>query len=258
MNITTTTIKYSYTSLLYSFSKTLLILFLFIIIGLYFDSYFFLDFNSNGQLYASIAMITVFSGLFLKATNRSRELMLYALLIGIAGEYLFSLGFEMYTYRLGNVPVYVPPGHAIIYIVGIYFCKESTVKYYHKTVEIILLLFIILYSLYFLIFYDDIFGFILTVLIIFLLRNQPRERLFFYVMYLIVVVLEITGTYYKCWVWPDTAFGIIQFLKSGNPPSGISFFYFGLDLSSLWLYKQRHKMAWNRMKAIRILKSNYN
>lgn len=255
MNITTTPIKYSYTSLLYSFSKTLLILFLFIIVGLYFDSYFFLGFCTNGQLYASLAMITVFIALFLKATTRSKELMLYALLIGIAGEYLFSLGFEMYTYRLGNVPVYVPPGHAIIYIAGIYFCKESAVKYHYKTVEMILLLFIISYALYFLMFQKDIFGFILTVLIILLLRNQPRERLFFYVMYLIVAVLEITGTYYKCWVWPDTAFDMIPILKSGNPPSGISFFYFGLDLGSLWLYKQRHKIAWKRMKAIRILKN---
>lgn len=253
MNVTIKIKNTNFTQLIYSASKTLLSLFLFILGGLFFDSYAFVKANSNGQTYASIAMITVFIYLFVKATGRSKELMIYALLIGIAGECLFSLVFEMYTYRLGNVPLYVPPGHAIIYIVAVYFCREAAVKFYRKQLEISLLIFIIAYALFFLLFLKDIFGFVLTLLIIFLLRNKPRERLFFYVMYLVVVVLELIGTSYKCWVWPNTAFGIIPFLKSANPPSGISFFYFGLDLASLWLYKQRHKMAWNRMKTIRIL-----
>jgi hypothetical protein len=108
-----------------------------------------------------------------------------------------------------------------------------------------------IYSLCFLIFASDVFGFVLTLLTLWLLRNKPRERLFYYSMYIVVAVLEIIGTTYKCWFWPDTAFGIFDFLKSANPPSGISFFYFGLDLGSLWLYKQRHKIAWVRMKRLR-------
>ncbi len=253
MNFTVKTRQKNKTQLFYSTSKTLFSLFLFILGGLFFDSYTFIKNHSNGQTYANIAMVIVFVYLFVKATNRSRELMIYALLIGIAGEYLFSLGFEMYAYRLGNVPLYVPPGHAIIYISAVYFCRESVVKFHRKKLEFLLLLLISAYSLFFLIFLDDIFGFLLTLLIVYLLRHKPRERLFFYVMYLVVVVLELIGTTYKCWVWPNTAFGIIPFLKSANPPSGISFFYFGLDLGSLWLYKQRHKIAWNRMKTIRLI-----
>lgn len=236
--------------------NTLGLLFLFILGGLYFDSFTFVKSDSNGQLYASIAMITVFFYLFIKATKRSKELMFYALLIGVAGECLFSLGFEMYTYRLENVPVYVPPGHAIIYIVVVYFCREAAVKFFRKKLEITFGIFIGIYSFVFLFFFNDVFGFVLTGLILFLLRNKPRERLFFYTMYIVVVVLELIGTTYKCWVWPTTAFGIIPFLKSANPPSGISFFYFGLDLGSLWLYKQRHKIAWNRMKTIRFIKNS--
>lgn len=239
--------------LVYTSVKTLGILFLFILGGLYFDSHFFVKEDANGQIYASIAMIAVFVYLFIKATNRSGELMIYALLIGIAGECLFSLGFEMYTYRMGNVPVYVPPGHSIIYIVTVYFCREGAVKFFRKQLELLFAVLIGVYSLFFLFFFNDIFGFVLTVFIFFLLRNKPRERLFFYAMYTVVVVLELIGTNYKCWVWPDTAFGLVPFLKSANPPSGISFFYFGLDLGSLWLYKQRHKIAWNRMKVIRML-----
>ncbi len=95
----------------------------------------------------------------------------------------------------------------------------------------------------------------MTVLVVFFLRNKPRERLFFLTMYIVVAFLEIVGTTYKCWHWPDTAWGVIPFLPSNNPPSGISLIYFLLDLGCLWLYKQRHREAWGRMKNIRLLKT---
>jgi len=231
--------------------NTLGLLILFIAFGLFFDSSFFITYDSDGQLYANVLMLIVFAFLFYKATKRSKELMLYALAIGVGGEYLFSLGSEMYSYRLGNVPMYVPPGHAIIYIVTVYFCREKCVKLFSSQIEKVLGILILLYSLCFLIFASDIFGFSLTILTLWLLRNRPRERLFYYSMYIVVVFLELIGTNYNCWVWPNTAFGIFDFIKSANPPSGISFFYFGLDLGCLWLYKQRHKIAWGRMKRLR-------
>ena len=230
--------------------KTLILLMLFIVGGLFFDSSFFIEVDKGGQMYANIAMLLVFFGLFFRATKRSKELMLYAVAIGIAGECLFSLGFDMYEYRLKNVPIYVPPGHAIIYIVTVYFCREKSVKIYRNQLEWGFGIFIFLYSLCYLIFASDIFGFGLTLLTLWLLKNRPRERLFFYTMYLVVAFLEIIGTSYYCWQWPDTAFGYFDLLKSANPPSGISFFYFGLDLGCLWLYKQRHLVAWKRMRRI--------
>ncbi len=242
-------------SFLKAFSRTIGILFLLIPFGLYFDSKFFIDYSKNGQWIINGLMFVVFLLLFFKATNRSRELMIYATLIGVAGEYLFSLGFEMYTYRLGNVPLYVPQGHAILYILTVYFCREAYVKLKKDKIEQVFKIGIFLYSLFFFIVYWDVFGFVLTIITLLILKNKPRERLFYYTMYIVVAFLEIIGTSYTCWFWPDKAFGILSFLPSANPPSGISFFYFGLDLGSLWLYKQRHKIAWGRMKAIRILRS---
>lgn len=246
---------YTKQDLLKSFFKTLGLLFLFIAAGLFLDSHWFVSKYSNGQLYSNFAMIAVFIWLFYRATKRSRELMIYAVLIGVGGEYLFSLGFEMYTYRLGNVPTYVPPGHAIIYIVTVYFCREASVKKFRESLEKLFTISILIYASAFLIFAGDIFGFVMTLLTLWILRNKPRERLFYQSMYIVVAVLEIIGTRYQCWHWPDTAFGLIPFLKSANPPSGISFFYFGLDLGSLWLYKQRHRPTWSRMKLQRTLRA---
>jgi hypothetical protein len=70
-------------------------------------------------------------------------------------------------------------------------------------------------------------------------------------MYIVVAVLEIGGTAYEVWSWPDTAFGFFPLLKSHNPPSGISLFYFLLDVGCFVLYTQINRKAWKRVKRIR-------
>ena len=241
-------------SLFSAFFKTLGYLFLFIIFGLFLDSKYMVTLYEDTQHLATFVMLIGFSILFYKSNARIRELMIYAVIIGFLGEHLFSIVLEMYTYRLGNVPLYVPPGHAIVYIAAVYFCKEAVVKANKKLLEKVFTIFVLVYSSLFLIFANDIFGFVMSLLVIYLLRNKPRERLFFLTMYLVVAFLEIVGTRYQCWAWPSTAYGVIPFLKSANPPSGISLFYFLLDLGCLWMYKQRNLIAWNRMKDIRQLK----
>lgn len=239
-----------------SFFKTLGYLFLFITFGLFLDSTYMSSVFLETQHLATFVMLIGFAVLYCRSASRLREQMIYAVIIGYVGEYLFSIGLGMYTYRLGNVPHYVPPGHAIVLISTIYFCKEAVVKVNRKLLEKIFTIFILIYASLFLIFAGDVFGFVMSLLVVFLLRNKPRERLFYLSMYLAVAFLEIVGTNYQCWYWPETAFDTIPFLKSANPPSGISLFYFLLDLGSLWLYKKRHKIAWKRMKNIRKLQEN--
>lgn len=238
------------------FFTTMGYLFLFIATGLFLDSTYFISVYKEGQHLATFVMLIGFFILFYNSPKRIRELMIYAVILGVIGEHFFSIGLDMYTYRLGNVPLYVPPGHAIVYIAAVYFCKQSTVKKYRKELEKYFTIFILVYATIFLFFANDVFGFVMSLLVIFLLRKHPRERLFFFSMYIVVAFLEIVGTNYGCWFWPKTAYGVIPFLKSANPPSGISLFYFLLDLGCLWLYKQRNKIAWKRMKKIRLLTEN--
>ena len=237
-----------------AFLKTLGMLFLYIFVGLFIDSKYVVINYQESQWIANALMIFIFSIVWLKVTIKVRELMLYAVIIGYVGEYLFSVGLGMYTYRLENVPHYIPMGHALVYIDVLYFIKTFYVKLNRKLLEKIFTGIIIIYALAFLVFKNDVFGFVLTAATLLILRNKPRERLFYLTMYLSIVFLEITGTSYECWEWPSIAWDYFTFLPSANPPSGISFFYFGLDLGCLWLYKQRHKIAWSRMKNIRFLK----
>ncbi|RCS28266.1 hypothetical protein DUT90_01405 [Polaribacter sp. WD7] len=234
-----------------SFSKTLGILFLYIFLGLLIDSVYVTENYQDLQWLANIIMLVMFGITMFTVTPRIREQLWYAVIIGFVGEYLFSVIMGMYTYRLENVPHYIPMGHALVYAGVLYFTKTSYAKNNVKKIEKIATLLIVIYASLFLIFKFDVFGFLMTIVTLLLLKNKPRERLFYLTMYLAVAYLEIIGTTYKCWWWPSTAWGVFDFLPSHNPPSGISLFYFLLDLGSLWLYKQRHKLAWSRMKNIR-------
>lgn len=226
-------------------------LYFFFLTGLFLDSIYFSKITEHGQELALVVMIIVTTFIFFNVNTRSKEQMITAILIAFIGEYLFSIALGMYTYRLENVPHYIPPGHALVYIAVLYFSKASSIIKKRENLEIYFTIAIIIYSSAFLIFKGDVFGFVMTLAALLILRKKPRERLFYLTMYITVAVLEIIGTSYKCWWWPETAWNTFSFLPSANPPSGISFFYFGLDLGSLWLYKQRHKVTWKRMKIIR-------
>lgn len=243
-------------SSLYATFKSLGALYLFILFGLFLDSFYMLEITQDAQLYANISMVIGFLIVFWQVNKRIKEQMIYAVLIGIFGEYLFSVFLGMYTYRLNNVPFYVPLGHAIVYVAVLYFSRAKSIILYRKDLEKFLAIFIIIYAAVFLIFKFDVFGFVMTIATLLILKNKPRERLFYLTMYVSVAFLEIVGTNYLCWKWPATAFGVFDFLPSHNPPSGISLFYFLLDLGTLWMYKKRHKIAWKRMKNIRKIKNN--
>jgi len=234
-----------------AFIKTLGLLLGFIVFGLFFDSKYMIQWVEEPQWISNILMFIGFGLTFWRMPPRLREQMITATIIGVIGEYLLSVGLGMYTYRLGNVPHYVPPGHALMYIGVLFFSKTAYARQHRKQLETIFTLLVLSYGTLFLIFKNDAFGFILTVLTVWTLRNKPRERLFFLTMYIAVAFLEIVGTHYQCWRWPSTFLGDWTPIPSANPPSGISFFYFSLDLGCLWLYKQRHKIAWKRMKSQR-------
>lgn len=236
--------------------QTLGLLLLINFLGLFIDSKFVAEnIFKEAQWINNIAVIIVFIYLFLKATARVKEQLIYAILIAIIGEYLFSLIFGMYSYRLGNIPHYIPIGHAIVFIFVYYFSRKPSVKANRKNIEVFNTILILIFSLFFLLFKKDVFGFVCTLFVFFLLRKHPKERLFYLTMYCVIAVIELIGTGFECWKWPEIAFNKFEFLPSGNPPSGICLFYFGLDRGTLSFYKRRHKLTWARLKRIRAIEN---
>ena len=233
-------------------------LFFVAVAALYLDSTMLAEKFEYNQILINVLMILGFCWMYFRAVKRTKELMIYAVIFGFLGEYLFSVYLEMYTYRLGNVPLYVPFGHAAVYARVYLFSKASIVRKHHKKLEQFLYGLISLIAIGYLYFFNDVFGFIMTVAVFALLIKRPKDRLFFLTMYIMVVGLEIGGTAYGCWKWPDTAFGVFQMLPSNNPPSGISLFYFLLDISCFLVYTQLNKNTWTRFKSIRAFKKLRN
>lgn len=231
--------------------KTLGVLMVIVALGLFIDSkYVAENIFKHAQWINNVLVTLVFGVLYYQATSRTREQLLYALVIAIVGEYLFSIVFGMYTYRLGNIPHYVPPGHAIVFVLVYYFSRKPKIKANRKKIEQFCTYLIIPFSLFFLFFYKDVFGFICTILVFYWLRKYPTERMFYLTMYCVVAILELIGTSFECWKWPVIAFNTFDFLPSANPPAGISLFYFGLDRATVSIYKRRHKETWKRFKRI--------
>ena len=232
----------------------LFIIFVFI---LFFDSKYFVENIYNSQIPINILMIFGFFVMFWRANPRTKELMIYAVIIGFGGEYLFSRVLGMYTYRLENVPLYVPLGHAALYGRIFMFSKAPVVRKYNKDIESFFGIIISLFAAAYLFLFNDVFGFIMTICVFLLLWKRPEHRLFFFSMYILVAILEIGGTSFGCWYWPDEAFGVFSFLPSHNPPSGISLFYFLLDISCFFIYTLRHRTVWSKVKNRRKLKINF-
>lgn len=231
----------------YVFNRRIGIFIIFVFI-LFFDSIYFAENFTNSQLPINIIMSLGFLALYFRANKRTKELMIYAVIIGFGGEYLFSRVLNMYTYRLENVPFYVPIGHAALYGRIFMFSKAPIVRKHHKAVEELFAIMILFVASIYLIFLNDIFGFVMTVCVFLLLWKRPKDRLFFFSMYILVVILEIGGTAFGAWKWPEVAFNTFSFLPSNNPPSGISLFYFLLDIGCFIIYTTRHKIAWKRLK----------
>jgi hypothetical protein len=237
-------------AIFYIFSRRIGIFIGFVFI-LFFDSIYFAEQFTNAQWPINIMMGIGFLVMYYRANLRTRELMLYAVILGFAGEYLFSKGLQMYTYRLANVPLYVPFGHAALYGRIFMFSKAPIVRKHHKAVEELFAVVIILLATLYLLLFRDVFGFVMTFFVFLLLWKRPKDKLFFFAMYILVAILEIGGTAFGAWSWPEMAFDTFRFLPSNNPPSGISLFYFLLDIGCFFLYTKRHKTLWNRLKRIR-------
>jgi len=71
-----------------------------------------------GQLAIGAAVWGLFLALIAPLPAAERRLYLACVAIATAGELFLSLGWGLYTYRLGNVPMFVPPGHALMLMLG--------------------------------------------------------------------------------------------------------------------------------------------
>ncbi len=189
------------------------------------------------QWLANLFTLAYFVWMLRDAGRRLRRLMLIGVLVACVGEVLFSLLLGMYEYRLHNVPLYVPPGHAILYASVFLLLRETWLRRHIQWVVRLCYAGAVTFSVAWLLLYNDIYGFICFVLFTLLIQRRRESRPFFVVMFLLVVYLELLGTYFQCWSWPPYLLQQWPAIPSANPPSGIAVFYIGFDIACLGLYR---------------------
>ncbi|HYF62062.1 MAG TPA: tetratricopeptide repeat protein [Herpetosiphonaceae bacterium] len=161
-----------------------------------------------------------------------------------AGEYLFSIVFQWYTYRAGGVPAYVPFGHAILLATGILIVDSPWVVRHTRGLRRALLLFHGLLTLGALLVYGDTLSALLGLILLGVLIAY-RGRLLYLVIGVLVLYIELVGTWLGCWRWGPAPFGV---LRTTNPPVGAFVCYVLAEVmvmqSIVWvLWMRRHRRA---------------
>jgi hypothetical protein len=217
----------------------------------FFDSTLFAQHFAHGQWLSNAIMIAYFVWMYRDAPPRLRALMKYGVVVATVGEVFFSLIVGMYEYRLANVPIYVPPGHSILYGAVYYFVREPVILKKRQLVEGVMFALSLAYTVFWLVTQSDVYGALCSALFVVLVVKSGESRSFFLAMFLFVAFLEQVGTRFEAWYWHRELLDRISWIPSGNPPSGISVFYFGFDVTCLLAYLTRNKELKARYKRLK-------
>jgi len=182
----------------------------------------------NGQPLADVLIISYFLLLLFGLSPKQRLMALIFVPFAAIGECIFSLLFGLYIYRLEMVPLYVPFGHGILFSMGLLVAEISTIC---KREEQLKPFFIAIFCLLFggaIVLLHDSLSIIFGLVFLWVLRRKGYQTLYF-IMGLLVLYVELVGTYWGCWSWTFHPFGQ-SWLHATNPPVGAFACYVLADL----------------------------
>jgi hypothetical protein len=90
--------------------------------GLLLDQHF----ETWGQIITNIAVWMFFVAILLRAARLEQIGLIACVLYATIGEIFLSLVWGLYDYRLGNIPLFVPPGHALLFMLGMTLAARVT------------------------------------------------------------------------------------------------------------------------------------
>jgi len=193
----------------------------------------------------------------LKVPRHLRAQVWTCVLVATGFEVLGSLVWGVYRYRMHNLPLFVPPGHGIVYLFGLLAAQTPLVQRYGRRVACAVLGVAATWAALGLTLLPLVTGrfdlqgaLCLPVFAYFLLRS-PRWPLFA-AIFIIVSELEIFGTSFGDWYWMPVA--PWTHIPSGNPPSVIAGGYCVIDASvliALWVYRVGLKTIMTRITTTR-------
>lgn len=175
-----------------------------------------------GQLAVSVWTWGVFFWL-LRTSPCEWRLPFYACLVwATAGEIFLSLVWGLYTYRLENIPLFIPPGHVLLFYLGLVLAPRVP-----RGFVVLVPAAAAGYAAFAWINGFDTISIPLTVLFM-LCMMQAEGRRLYAVMFVASLMAEMYGTWIGNWVWHrDVPY---LGLNSANPPLAAGALYCALDV----------------------------
>jgi hypothetical protein len=175
-----------------------------------------------GQTAVGFAVWLVLFYVLRGTTDVERRALMACLVIATTGEMILSLGWGLYTYRLGNVPMFVPPGHVLMLLLGLALARVMPERVAYAIFGCAAL-----YSLAAAVLGVDTLGAALFLVLAVSAIAMPGQRTLYASTFVLSLLLELYGTWLGNWYWarhvPATPF------VTTNPPGVVGAFYCALD-----------------------------
>jgi hypothetical protein len=167
-----------------------------------------------------------------EAERRAQALVVVA--AATCGEVTGSILWGVYSYRLHNLPVFVPPGHGIVYLTGFALSTTPFARRHSRALVVAAAVVAAgwgVAGLGLLPRLDVAGAFGVPLLLFFLWRSPARAT--YAGVFLVVAALELYGTSIGTWEWARALPGLG--IPDGNPPSGVASGYVCFDVVALAL-----------------------
>jgi len=189
--------------------------------------------DSSGTLQQQNTMgIIAWTFLFALLFGENKEVrtqVIIAVAFATAGEHFASIYMGGYTYRLENVPAYVPPGHGMVYLTAVALARSGFFLRYARKIAAFVVVVCGVWSLWGISGYpeqgDQVGALLFCVFLIYLFKG--RSPMVYLAAFFITTWLELIGTAAGTWQWAtiEPVLGLSQ----GNPPSGVAAWYCLVD-----------------------------
>lgn len=208
----------------------LAVLVLTILVGLPVDRHF----GISGQLAVSLWTWGVFLVLLVRVNPQLRTSLMLCLVISTVGELCLSLWWGVYGYWLHNVPFFVPPGHVMLFTLGLTFAPRTP-----RWLVPVTALAAAAYGTWAFAVSVDTISVPLAVLFLACMAFGSNRRLYA-MMFIVSLVMELYGTWIGNWVWAPAIPGLP--FTSANPPLCVGALYCLLDLGVVNVDRLRRRL----------------
>lgn len=175
-----------------------------------------------GQTMISIGVWAILLFLLSRMANEVRSTLMTCLVVATVGEVFLSLVWGLYAYRLGNIPQFVPPGHVLLLLLGLWLADrlpEAGARAILGCAGI--------YAVAVGVAGIDTLGIALFAMFAVASYAMPSQRRLYASTFVLSLALELYGTWLGNWVW---ALEVPHFnLVTTNPPGAAGAFYCALD-----------------------------